>query len=131
MKIKFIVAEEIRPEISGKATVLGLFSDDVLLLQGKRPEGANPEIPDGLERVTFLLNVSDVPAGKHNFKGNITDPSGAPYNPVTSLGEEDIKKGFSRTIIVEIKPFIVKTRGVYHFNLFVDDMLTTFPFEIR
>jgi hypothetical protein len=131
MKIKFLLAEEIRPEISGKSTVLGLFPDDVLIMQSNRPEGASPDIPDGLDRLTFFLNVSDIPEGKHYFKGNITDPTGAPYNQLSTLGEEIIKAGLSRTIIVEMKPFIVKTKGIYHFNLYVDDVLTTFPFEIR
>lgn len=131
MKIKFLMAEEVRPELNGKSTVLGLFADDVLLMQGKRPEDAPQEVPDGLERLTFLLNVSDISEGLHHFKGNITDPSGAPYNPVSSLGDETIMKGLSRSIVVEIKPFIIKSKGVYHFNLYVDDVLTSFPFEIR
>lgn len=125
------MAEEIRPELSGKSTVLGLFPDDVLVMQGNRPEGASPEVPDGLERLTFLLNVSDISEGVHHFKGNITEPSGASYNPVSPLGEETIMKGLSRSIVVEIKPFIIKSKGVYHFNLYVDDVLTSFPFEIR
>ena len=131
MKIKFLVAEEIRPELSGKSMVIGLFPDDVLLMQGKRPDNAPPEMPEGIDRLSFLLNVSELPEGKHHFKGNISDPSGAPYNPISSLGEETMPKGISRSIIVEIKPFIVKSKGIYHFNLYVDDELTSFPFEIR
>lgn len=131
MKIKFLMAEEIRPEINGKSSVLGLFPDDIIVVQANRPEGISPEIPDGIERLSFLLNVSDLPEGSHFFKGNITDPSGAAYNPLGSLGEETIKKGFSRSIVVEVKPFIVKQKGIYHFNLYVDDLLTTFPFEVR
>jgi len=131
MKIKFLLAEEVRLEMGGKSTVVGLFPDDVLLMQVTRPVGASPDMPEGIDRLAFLLNVSDVPEGMHNFKGNITDPSGAPYNPVTALGDENIKEGFSHSIIVEIRPFIVKSKGVYHFNLYVDDVLTTFPFEIR
>lgn len=125
------MAEEVRPEMSGKSTVLGLFPDDVIVMQGNRPEDAPAELPDGLERLSFFINVSDIAEGHHSFKGNITDPSGAPYNSVSPLGEETIKKGLSRSIIVEIKPFIIKGKGIYHFNLYVDDLLTTHPFEIR
>jgi hypothetical protein len=131
MKIKFLVAEEVRPELSGKSTVIGLFPDDVLIMQGKRPENAPPEMPEGIDRLSFLMNVSDIPEGKHHFKGNISDPSGEPYNPVSDLGEEILPKGISRTIVVEMKPFIVKKKGVYHFNLYVDDELISFPFEVR
>jgi hypothetical protein len=131
MKIKFLMAEEIRPEINNKASIVGLFPDDVVVLIRNRPADAPPEVPDGVERLSFLINVGELPEGVHKFKGIIITPSGEPYNPEMLLGEEIAKKGFSHSLIVQLKPFIVKSRGIYHFNFYVDDLLTSFPFEIR
>jgi len=131
MKIKFLIAEEIRPEMNNKATVIGLFSDDVVVMTSNRPKDAPPEIPDGIDRLTFLINVSEIPEGLHKFKGQIITPTGEPYNPEMTLGEETIKKGLSHSIIVQLKPFIVKNRGMYKFNVYIDDALTSLPFEIR
>lgn len=133
MKIKFLVAEEIRMEMGGKLTILGLFPDDnIRMIKGDRPEGASPDMPEGLERLAFLISISELSSKKiHKFKGRITDPSGAVYKPEESLGEGRIEKGTSRSIIVEMKPFIVKTEGVYHFDFSIDKEVLSFPFEIR
>lgn len=131
MKIKFLVAEEIRPELGGKLTILGLFPDDVLVSNSNRPEETPAEIPDGFDRLAFLVSVSDLPEGIHKFKGNITNPAGEPYHSETSFGDGAIEKGTSRSIVVDTKPFIIKGKGVYHFNIYVDDSLYSFPFEIR
>lgn len=131
MKIKFLVAEEIRPEVGGKLTILGLMPDDTLLMTSSRPADAPPEVPNGLERLAFLLSVSDLPEGEHKFKGQIFNPSGEPYNPETSFGEGTVEKGTSRSIIIDIKPFIVKNFGSYRLDFYVDGSVSSFPFEIR
>lgn len=131
MKIKFLVAEEIRPEMGGKFTVLGLIPDEVLIIESKRPENAPAEIPDGIERLALFLVVSELADGVHKFKGQIFDPNGAPYNPQVALGEASVEKGTSRSMIIELKPFIVRTYGAYRFDLYIDDELASFSFEIR
>jgi hypothetical protein len=131
MKIKFLVAEEVRPEVGGKFTVLGLIPDEVLIFESRRPENASADIPDGIERLALLLVVSELGDGVHKFKGQIYDPNGEPYNPEIALGEGVIEKGTSRSMIIELKPFVVKKYGIYRFDLYVDDKLASFSFEIR
>lgn len=131
MRIKFLVAEEVRSEVGGKFTVLGLIPDEVLIFESSRPANASAEIPDGIDRLALLLVVSDLADGVHKFKGQIFDPIGEPYNPEIALGEGVVEKGTSRSMIVELRPFIVKKYGIYHFDLYVDDELSSFPFEIR
>lgn len=131
MKINFLIADEIRPEMGGKQTVLGLYADGIIML-GTPPQldTSAPEAPEGIERLAFLMNISDVPEGKHKYKGQIIDPSGNPHGPEISFGEEETPKGKSRTIVVETKPFLIKGKGTYHFNLYFDDVLYSFPFGL-
>lgn len=132
MKIKFLMAEEMRPEASGKLTILGLFPDDNLIITNTAyPVDVSPETPRGIEKLVFLVNVSDAPKGKLKFKARITDPSGGEYKPEMQLGEGHVEKGASRSFIVELKPFIVDLIGVYVFNFYVNKEIHSFPFEIR
>ncbi|MFZ1547607.1 MAG: hypothetical protein WAT12_11000 [Candidatus Nitrotoga sp.] len=127
MKLNFFVADEFRPETGGKQMVLGLYADDVILLE---PVTQIEAIPVGFERLAFLINISDVPAGKHNYKGQIVDPSGKPYGREIIMGELEIEKGMSRSFIIEMKPFLINSKGTYHLNFYVDDDLYAFPFSI-
>lgn len=132
MKIKFLIAEDIRPEAGGKLTILGLFPDDnIVLAKEDYPEGVPPETPRGIEKIAILISVSDAPNRKLKFKGKITDPSGALYKPEMQLGEGRVEKGTSRSFLVQIKPFIVEIEGVYIFDFYVNKEMYSFPFNIR
>lgn len=132
MKVNFLIAEEIRLEAQSKLTVLGLFAGDIIIMvKGARPEGVPENTPAGLERLAIVAIVSEAPDGEHKFKGRLVEPSGELYKPESALGEAMSKKGYSNTVVVELKPFIVKQPGIFRFEFFVDDQMFTFPFEIR
>jgi len=131
MKIDFLVAEEIRPEAGGKMTILGFIPNNTLLITSSRPEDAPKDIKDGIDRLAFLVVISDLHEGVHKFKGQIFCPSGEPYNQETSFGEGVAQQGTSHSIVIELKPFIIKEYGFYHFHFYVNDVLTKFTFEIR
>lgn len=131
MKINFVIADEIRQEIGGKQTILGLYADGTIMLEATEElNTSTTEVPRGIERLAFLVNVSDISEEKHRYKGQIICPSGLPYGEEISFGEVIIPKGKSRTIILETKPFLIKEKGTYHFNFFVDDVLYPFPFNL-
>lgn len=127
------MAEEIRPEASGKLTILGLYPDDNLILSPREalPEGVPPETPRGMEKLVFLINISDASNKLLKFKVRITDPSGELYKPEIQVGEGKIEKGSSRSFIIEVKPFIIILVGIYIFNFYVNKEIFSFPFEIR
>lgn len=131
MKVNFLLAEDVRPEVSNKLTILGLFPGEVVILQkGARPEGVPEDAPAGLERLAILVTISDT-EGPHKYKGRVVEPSGELYKPEIELGNGISQKGFSHTVIVALRPFIVKQPGIFHFEFFVDDEIFSFPFEIR
>lgn len=132
MKVNFLLAEEVRPEANNKISVLGLFAGDiVIMIKGVRPEGVPEDTPGGLERLAILSIISDAPEGLLKFKGRLIEPSGELSRPEFALGEATTKKGFSHTVIVELKPLIVKKPGIFRFEFFVDEEMFSFPFEIR
>lgn len=134
MKVKFLLAEEVRPELSGKQTVIGLFADDVLIVgdPSQPKEALSSEIPFGIDRLTFLINVTDAEEGPYQFKARILDPSGQDHGPEIILGDAVmIEKGTSKTFILEAKPFMIKEKGVYQYVFLANDKPYSFPFEIR
>lgn len=131
MKVNFLVADEFRTELSGKQMVLGLYADGIILLEpASHIETSIPNLPEGIDRLAFLINISDAPEMKHNYKGQIIDPSGNPHGSEIPFGEFEIAKNTSRSFIAETKPFLFHGKGTYHFNFYVDDVLYSFPFSL-
>lgn len=129
MKASFLLAEEVRPEASGKMTLLGLFPGNTIILhKGERPEGVPENAPSGLEKLTIMATISDA-EGVYRVKGKIVDPSGEVKE--LKLGEATIKKGFSHSSIIELKPFLIKQSGIFHFEYVVGSKKFDFPFEVR
>jgi hypothetical protein len=131
MNILFLIADEIRQEVGGKQTILGLYADKTILLEGKDgPQDLPPGIPEGIDRIAFLINVSEATEGVHVCNAQIIDPSGQPHGPNIPLGEFTTEEGISRTLVVEAKPFIFSGKGTYSFNLSIDGILHSFPFKV-
>ena len=132
MKIKFLVADEIRMEASGKQTVLGLFADDVVCVNiGQRPESVPVDVPAGIERLALMVNIAELAVGKHQFFGQLFAPNDAPYGDKFNLGEADISQGQSHTLVAEWKPFLLRGSGFYTFAVWVDDTEHRLQFEVR
>lgn len=132
MKINFLLADEFRPEMGGKNMALGLYADYTILLEpNEEPEAAASDLPIGIDRLAFLVNVSDMIEGPHQFKAQIVDPSGKAIGPEVSLGEAvEIQKDASRSFVLTVKPFLVDGKGTYHFNFYVDGAMSALPFHI-
>ncbi len=130
MKVSFLVAEEARPEVSGKFTILGLFANNVIALK-KRPETLPQNVHVAIDKVTILAIISEAPNSDLRFKGRIYDPKGDIFRTEMEYGSATIPHGFSHSIVIEIKPFVVTALGIYRFELFVNDQMFTCPIEIR
>jgi hypothetical protein len=131
MKINFLIADEVRPEASGKQTILGLYPDQTIVIEEIQALGTDiEELPVAIDRLNILINISDISAGEHELKGQIVEPSGAPHGDKIDFGKISIEKGLSRSFVLALKPFIIKEMGTYNFNLYVDDELHQFSFNI-
>lgn len=132
MNIKLLIADEFRHEASGKVTVLGLFADNVVIVKIPPKAEEIPEnAPAGIERLSFMVNVSAVPEGSYEFEAQFITPSGAPMGEVMKIGNVEIKEGKSFTTVVVSKPFLVNEGGEYHLAFQVNGVEHQLPFEIR
>lgn len=133
MKITLLVADEIRPEATGKQTVLGLFADNVVVVKiPPKPVDVPDDVLPGIERLSFLVNVSQLPEGQYSFKAQFIAPSGQPAGDALSLGDGvQVSTGKSHSIVIESKPFILKEGGEYHLAFWVNGEEHRLPFEIR
>lgn len=60
--LRFFMADDFRPELSGKITAVGLYLDNVVVI--KLPPGTpepSEEAPIFLENLAFLINVTNLP----------------------------------------------------------------------
>jgi len=132
MNVDFLIAEEIRPEAGNKLMVLGLFPGDIIILLKRELQGVLPQgVSAGLDRLSILATITGAPDGLHKFKGRIVDPTGNLYQPEVVLGEAYAKVGFAHTVIVELKPFVIKQMGLFSFEFFVNEEKFVYKFEIR
>lgn len=132
MKTKFLVADEIRPEASGKLTILGLFADDVVMTQvPPRSPQIPADTPAGIERLAFLINISELSVGAHTIRAQALDPSGQEYGNGIPQSEITTELGKSHSMIIEMKPFILRDAGTYTWVVWIDDQEYRHPFEVR
>lgn len=133
MKITLLVADEVRPEATGKQTVLGLFADNVVVVKiPPKPEEVPDDVPPGIERLAFLVNVSKLPEGQYDFKGQFISPSGERSGDVFQLGNAvQVSPGKSYSAVIESKPFILKEGGEYNLAFWINNEEHRLPFEIR
>jgi len=133
MKINFLIADEIRSETNGKHTVLGLYPDNIIVLENKDNSGTNtnsPNLTAVIDRLAIFVNISEISEGEHEIKGQVIDPSGNPLGAEIPFGNTSIETGKSHTYILETRQFIVKERGTYQFKLIVDGIAYEYPFKI-
>lgn len=132
MKITFLVGEEIRPEASGKATVLGLYPDNVVIANiPPKQEGITEDVPSGIDRLTFMVNVSAVPEGTYHFQAQFITPSDTPMGEIMEMGNVDMATGKSYSAIFQSSPFLVAETGIYKLDFYVNGERHQLPFEIR
>lgn len=132
MKVNFLICEEVRAELNNKITVVGLYAGDVIvILNERRPEGMPPDTPSGLDRLTILAIITEAAEGELDLKGNLINSTGEVDQEGIPLGKAIARNGLSNTVLIEMKPFIVKEPGIFTFELFVNEEKFIFPFEIR
>lgn len=132
MRITFLVADEIRREVSGKATILGLFPDNVVIANiPPKPDNVPADVPAGIDRLSFMVNVSALPEGTHHFSAQFIRPSGVPMGDPMEIGEVNVESGKSFTTIFQSSPFVLTEGGNYILAFYIDGEEYRLPFEIR
>ena len=132
MTCRFFLADDIRQELHGKVTAVGLYSDNVVLVElpggGPDPSLAKPA---AIASLAILASVS-TPAGPHLFNVQLRDAKGAmPFGPFPPRSVISTKDAPASNIILRFQPLPFATFGLMHLTLQVDDASFEFTFEIR
>ena len=130
-KVKFLLADDVRAETNGKATIVGLFPDDRILVS-PLPRGASQ--PPGLAAfISQLTAVAILIGGKGQAAalGRVAGPEGQQIY-VTALGQVDLDPAKSQLVGFKFPGFPVPQFGKYVCTLELGTSKKyDFPFEIH
>jgi hypothetical protein len=134
-QIKFLLADEIRSEVSGKVIVLGLYSDNTLLVVPDKAERAQTTDADAEQARPgiAILSVLTIITGKPGeFDGwfKLIDPNGNLVSKNLSAHHIVVKPDRHVNVIARFAPFVVTAYGTWRFEFTLDSETTTFEFRV-
>lgn len=131
-QVRFFLADDMRREVGGKVTAVGLYADNVIVAE-MLPSGPDPT-PERLgvvPSIAVLANISAAP-GEHRYKLEIDSSSAVPtimeQQTVTLVTPES---GGTVNLIMPFSPFLFTRFGMVHLVLRVDGLPYRYSFEIR
>ena len=129
--VRFILAEDVRQELMGKASLQGFMPGDEFLVGGNPPPGAPPNVAFVVASLAFLFVVTGAGEGKFDgrFRAIAPDkktvvfdsPAGQPLEKIAD------KAAVFGTVA---KPFIGPAFGIYTVQLVLDKAKFSFPMTI-
>ncbi len=126
---KFLLAEDIRMDAGGKPIVLGLYVNDMILvdLPDNTPEPSASQ-PIILPEMAVLASFPDT---NGTFSGtlSIIDPAGKIVLQ-TGAGEFQTESTGILNIVSKFRPFAVENFGQFNFTVELDGKIFEFPFSI-
>jgi len=125
--IKFLMAEDVRTEIGGKFSLIGVIPGERFAVQGQPPPGVAFAIPS----VTFIFILGGASAG--NFKGHFRIVAPDKKTVVTDMPlEKPIQKAAGTTAMFAAgaKPFVGPALGTYSAQLDLGKVKFRFPFTV-
>jgi hypothetical protein len=127
MKTFLYVAEDIQQRADGKMVAVGLFADQVVVVNSverptkERPTGAN---------LSLLVCVGDLQAGSYVVKLVVMAPDGAPTKFAGETRHE-VATGASIITGLQCQPFAFSEYGRYTLRATVNRDVFEHPFELR
>lgn len=134
MNVRYFISDDVRQEVNGKTSVVGLYADNVIVLNNQNTDGSvqsiTKETPLAIDRLSILINVSDI-VGLLEFEFQIIDPDGNSHTEKATIGKAELEKGMSYNLIVQAVPFTFHIPGIYKLRFYVNGEFSDLPFEIR
>lgn len=131
IQVKFTLAEEVRAEISGKFSLLGVYPGEQVVVSGIRPHELPTGVEFALQSLAFIFVAIGDLEGKFDSKYQVVAPD---RKTVLYDGESQIvelKVNAPSVFGTSIKPFVGPEFGLYTTVLTIGEFRTEFPFEIR
>jgi hypothetical protein len=125
--IRFTLCDDIRQEVNGKVSLMGIYAaDKVVLLDPKPiPEQKALAVLPSMALAFFIANAE----GSLNMSVQLVPPSGA-KSPVLNIGPVVAEKGRSAITGAFLRPFVVQEYGTHKVLLHLDDRKYEFSFEV-
>jgi hypothetical protein len=128
--IKFILAEDARPEGDGKFTLLGVLPGEHVAVGG--------EPPPGMQNAAFVLSslvcvfILTGPEGKYPARFSVIGPDKKSKILDAPIAQPiEVLKGRPAVFVTGLKPFIGASFGSYSAHLEIGNAKYKFPFVIE
>lgn len=122
-----LICDDVRHELGGKLTIVGLYSNDVKLPRG---DWERSEASVALKNLSFV-NVFKGLHGLHSVAFHLIDPDGEIIGNQQNAAEQDFgaEPGF-HNLVVNLTPFRISKLGEYRHVVVIDDDEYVTPFSI-
>lgn len=131
-RVRIYVADEFRQEQSGKVAALGLYSDNVLVLNV--PEslpGPTKEQPIALDTLCVLVSIAGL-KGSHQVGIALLDEQGQHMaGPFNSRAVDFPSEESAGQLITRFRPLFVSSFGVKRFVVTIDEQEHSIDIEVR
>lgn len=125
MEIKYYIADEIREEKSGKPMLIGLYPDNVILINVPEDPQSNPGNLDfsyQLNKLSFLINFRDETDAPTTLSVDLEyfRPNNILIGEKQRVPPFQLEPGKSTSLIIESSPFIVYESGDHYFRITIN-----------
>lgn len=114
MESFFIIADDIQLTTMGKTIVIGLYSDQIIMLHvhGNRPPNSTPSVA----KLNMMLTFRGLKPGQHDVQADLQFPDGTPAPNLATVAL-DVQKGRSAVLIFAFAPFPLPQEGPYRLRV--------------
>lgn len=131
VRCRFFLADDLRQEVGGKVSAIGLYSDDVIVLQLPTEEPApTVEKPIGFEGICVLISLSGL-VGTRECNFELLGPTGTPILRAAPASVDFPTAANSVNLISKFRPFICTQFGKFKFAARIGEHRFEYEFEIR
>jgi hypothetical protein len=129
--VRLILAEDIRHELMGKASLQGFMPGDEFLIGGNPPPGAPPNVAFVLPSLAFLFVITGGGEGKFDGRYKAIAPDKKTVIFDAAAGQPLEKLANKATVFGTVaKPFIGPAFGIYTVQLVLDKTKFSFPMTV-
>ena len=131
-EVRLLIAEDLRQEVHGKVTLVGLMPGEQFLITGKPDANAPPNVAFAIASLGFLIVITGG-EGKFKARVKVIAPGKKKTTMIDVSMDKPIEKIAGRTAIfgTSAKPFVGPAFGTYTVQVELDKAKFAFPMKIE
>jgi hypothetical protein len=133
MEALLYVADDIQPLPNGKALMVGVYPDRVVVINVPKDNVTllTKETPGAIHALAFMSSVSNVQSGEHTIEIRVLAPDGSDTKYHLGPSKQTALGGAALNTVMRCQPFVFPLAGVYKFLTVVDGEVIESSFELR